>query len=57
MEYATGIAASLCLDIRLANDAAVVIVLPAKTGSKICAAYPHWKETLRDKLRLNPGRL
>src|SRR5207237_1379571 len=48
---------SLRLDIRLANDAAVVAILPAEISSEICTTLPDRIETLDDKLRLDLGHL
>src|SRR5215467_9286462 len=54
---AAGALFSLRLDIRLADDLAVFVILLAEKGGEICAARPDRKEPLADKLRLELGRL
>jgi hypothetical protein len=48
---------SLCLDLYLANNSAVFVILFANKSSEIRAAYPDWKEPLGDKLRFDLGYL
>src|SRR5262245_52169762 len=50
-------AASICLDIGLADDAAIAGMLPAKLGRKLRAAGPGWVQALIDQLRLDRGNL
>ena len=46
-------AVSLGLDVRLANDAAVIVILPAQQRAEIRAAHPDRREPLGDELRLD----
>jgi hypothetical protein len=43
---------SLCLDVCLADGAAVFVVFRAKITSEARGTYPYWKEPLGDKLLL-----